>query len=664
MRYSYKILKSYIEGELKIDEIIEYLNILGLNPKIIRREEDNIIFELETPANRPDLLSFIGILKEIMPLGKFLIKNEDKKIVKETIFDIIPVEIENVEDCFYYSCRIIKGINNPLSPENFREIMEDIGFRSSFYVVDISNFVMCEIGQPLHIFDFDKIKGKIIVRRGKKGEKLITIDGKEKDVEDVLIIADEEKPIAIAGIIGGANTEVNYETKNILIESAYFNPVVVRKGSKKLGLSTEASLRFEKGLSISMAKIGMERVSFMIKELCGGEVGKLSFKGKVKEGENNIYLKKENIEKILGIKVEKEFIKKIFEKLDFDIEEKNGGFSLKIPEYRKDIKEEIDLIEEIAKYIKYSEIKEETPFTNIKPSFSSPLYERFKIMKNILVNLGFSEVITLSFISDKIVKRFNLDPIKIENPLSNIFSFLRNSLIFNIMEVIQYNISHQNEEIEIFEFGRIYMKNRKKEYQEKESLLIVSLNSGSYFNFKGKIEKFFEECGLENINYLKEKNIFAMDDTNYGIYHLDEKIGNLFLVSDTLKEFFDIKGEIYTCEILVENFLKYINFEKKFKQLPKFPSSKRDFSFLLPADIDWKEIETKILGLGLPIEKIEVFDMYKGRNLPEDRISVSFSVIFRSSERTLEKEEIEDFSKKIINLVEKEFEGKLRGEHA
>lgn len=661
MRYSYKILKNYIEGELTENEIIEYLNILGLNPKIIRREEHNIIFEIEVPANRPDLLSFIGILREIMPLGKFSLKNYNEQIVKETITDFIPVEIENREDCFYYSCRVIKGINNSPSPEEFKKIIEDIGFRSSFYVVDISNFVMCEVCQPLHIFDLDKIKGKIIVRRGKKGEKLVTIDGKERDVEDVLIIADEEKPIAIGGIMGGANTEVSYDTKNILIESAYFNPVVVRKGSKKLGLTTEASLRFEKGLNISMAKIGMARTSIMIKQFCGGEIGKLSFKGEEIEKKNEIYLKKENVEKILGIKVEKEFIKRIFEKLNLDVKENNGDFYLTIPEYRKDIKEEIDLIEEIARYTKYSEIGEEIPSTNIKPSFSSFLYETIKIMKNILVNLGFSEVITLSFISDKIVERFNIESLKIENPLSNIFSFLRGSLLFNIMEVVQYNLSRQNERMEIFEFGRIYTKNEKEEYCEKESILIISLNAGSYFNFKGKIEKFFEKCGLENISYLKEENSFAMEGTNYGIYFLDEKIGNLFLVSDKVKDFFDIKGEIYACEILIESFLKYINFKKKFRQLPKFPSSQRDFSFLLPEDINWRDIETKILTLGLPIEKIEVFDIYKGKNIPEGKISVSFSIVFRSSEKTLENEEIENFSKKIVNVIEKGFEGKLRG---
>jgi Phenylalanyl-tRNA synthetase beta subunit len=425
MRYSYKILMNYIVGELAKEKMINYLKILGLNPKIIKEENSDIIFELETPANRPDLLSFTGILREIMPFGNFALRDMDKTTYKEEISDFIPVEIENLNECFYYSCRIIRNIKNSFSTEEFKKSIEDMGFKSSLNVVDISNFVMCEIGQPLHIFDLDKIKGKIIVRKGKKGEKITTIDGKEREVEDVLLIADEEKPIAIAGIMGGANTEVSQQTKNILIESAYFNPVIIRKGSKKIGLITEASLRFEKDLSISMAKKGMERATEMIKEFCGGEIGRLSFKGlELKKEEKEIYLKKENIEKILGLKIEEEFLRKIFDKLNFKIKnEDEKKFLLTIPDYRKDIKEEIDIIEEIAKYKKYSDIPEEMPVINIQPSFVFSKYETIKKIKHLLVNLGFSEVITLSFISDRVVEKFNLEAVKIEIPFLNHFLF-------------------------------------------------------------------------------------------------------------------------------------------------------------------------------------------------------------------------------------------------
>lgn len=661
MRYSFKVLKDYIDGNLNFEEIVKYTGFLGLNPKIIEEKEDDVIFEIESPANRPDLLSFIGFLREILPFGEFNLKKFEEKI-KDEIDDSMPVVIEDEKDCFYYSCRIVKGINNLISPQEIKEKTEKIGFRSSFLVVDLSNFVMYEIGQPLHIFDLDKIKGKIIVRRGKKGERLITIDGKERDLEDVLIIADEEKPIAIAGIMGGMNTEVNFNTKNILIESAYFNPVVVRKGSKKLGLVTEASLRFEKGLSVTFAQEGMERISFLIKKFCGGKIGKISFAGKKEEEKRIVLLDKEKIEKILGITVEDEFLEKLFKKLGFLIEKKNGTkMFLAIPNYRKDIKEDIDVIEEIAKYKKYFEIPSEIPSVCIYPSFTSRIYENVKKMKNILEKLGFYEVITLSFISDKVVEKFNLKAIKIENPLTQTFSYLRTSLIFNILEVVRYNIYHQNEKLEIFEYGKIF-ELKDKEFLEKDALLILSVNSDDFFNFKGKIEKFFKQCGLENIEYKQEENKFAKEGTNYGIYYSNVKIGNILWISDELKEFYDIKNDIYVCEISMEKFVKYINFEKKFRQLPKFPASQRDFSFLFPEDINWREVEKEINSLNLPIEKIEVFDIYKGERIPEGKISVSFSIIFRSFQKTLENEEIDNFSKLIINRIENKFSGRLRGQ--
>ena len=662
MRYSYKILKNYIIGRLEKEEMLHYLGILGLNPKVIKEEKDDFVFELEAPANRPDLLSFIGLLREIMPFWNFTLKDLVKTSYKEEIIEFVPVEIENPNDCFYYSCRIIKNIKNSLSEGEFKKIIEDLGFKSSFKVVDISNFVMCEIGQPLHIFDLDKIEGKIIVRRGKKGEKIITIDGKEREVENVLLIADEKKPIAIAGIMGGANTEVTFQTKNILIESAYFNPVVIRKGSKKIGLVTESSLRFEKGLSISMAKMGMERVTEMIKEFCDGEIGIVNYKSiELKEEEKEIYLKTENIERILGIKIEDRFLERTLEKLEFKIKkEKEGLFLLKIPDYRKDINEEIDVIEEIAKYKKYSDIPEEIPTVNLCPTSVFSKYEILKKIKHLLTNLGFSEVISLSFISDKIVEKFNLDAVKIENPLSQSFSFLRNSLIFNILEVIKYNVFHQNEKFEIFEIGKIYKKEDGK-FKEENSLLIASYNLSPFFDFKGKIEIFLKKCGLENIDYVKVSNFFAQDGTNYEIYYLENKIGKIFWVSEELKNFYDIKKDVYICEIFLEEFLNHINFEKKFKQLPKFPSSKRDFSFFFHKNINWKEIEREIKSLNLPIEEIEVFDIYRNKNIPENLISVSFSVIFRSPLKTFQNEEIDNFSRKIIEIIEKKFNGKLRG---
>ncbi|MGC9031772.1 MAG: hypothetical protein ACP5H7_03360, partial [Minisyncoccia bacterium] len=276
---------------------------------------------------------------------------------------------------------------------------------------------------------------------------------------------------------------------------------------------------------------------------------------------------------------------------------------------------------------------------------------------------GFWEVITLSFISDEVVEKFNLNAIKIENPLSKMFSFLRNSLIFNLFEVIKYNISHQNKKIEIFEFGKIFKKEENK-YKELQSLILASFNSGTFFDFKGKIEHFLEKCGLKELNFIKSRYYLAQNENNCDIYFSNEKIGNLFIPLDDLKSFYKIDNEVYVCEISVDKLFKFLNFEKKFKPQPKFPSSQRDLSFLFHENVNWKEIENEIMKLNLPIEKIELFDVYKGKNIPIGKISISFSITFRSQEKTFENYEIDSFEKSIIDKIEKKFNAILRGKNA
>jgi len=308
MRYSYKILSEYINGKIETKKLIEFTDILGLNPAIIEKNED-VIFELEIPANRGDLLCLIGIVREILPFteNKLLLSETD---FQEEINEQREVKIENKEDCLYYSCRIIRNIENIFSTSEFVKKISKLGFKSSFLPVDISNFVMAETGQPIHIFDLDTLEGEIIVRRGRKGEKITGLDGKEYEVNpEVLVIADSKKAVAIAGIIGGMNSCVTEKTKNILIESALFNPVVVRRGSKKLGIITEASARFEKGICLETTEMGMKRTTYLVKKFCSGKIGKLNYSGEKKSGEIEVKLRKEKVEKVVGArKIHRNFI--------------------------------------------------------------------------------------------------------------------------------------------------------------------------------------------------------------------------------------------------------------------------------------------------------------------------------------------------------------------
>ncbi|HDD64829.1 MAG TPA: hypothetical protein ENF61_01815, partial [Firmicutes bacterium] len=376
MRYSYLLIKEYLKGEFSRKELIEYLDNLGYNPLIIEDNED-LIFELEIPANRGDLLSIIGVCREILPMKSLSLQLPEINF-EEKISEKMDVEVENYEDCPYYSCRIIKNVKVEPSPAWLKEKVEKMGFRSINNLVDISNFVTGFTGQPIHIFDLKKIKGGIVVRRGRENEEIETLDGKIRKLNsEILVISDSEKPIALAGIMGGKNSEVDDGTTSILIESAKFSPVTVRKGSKILGITTEASLRFEKETDIERVKEGLEWTTFLVKEVCGGEIGPLSSSGiYTSEEKKEIPLNINKLFQYLGKEISEDIITNLFKKISFSVRKEKNFFYVKPPVWRNDIKEDVDLIEEIAKYIGYSNIPSEFPIENLKPTPSESEYKK------------------------------------------------------------------------------------------------------------------------------------------------------------------------------------------------------------------------------------------------------------------------------------------------
>ncbi len=661
MRYSYKLISRYIDGPVDRKDLIGYFEMLGLNPVITEDAKEDIIFELETPANRGDLLSLTGVAREIMPFIAHSLKMPESGF-KETLSEKLPVRIENENDCFYYSCRLIKNISTAGHPGWLRESIEKLGYRSSLNVVDISNFVMAEIGQPLHMFDLDKIEGGVEVRRARKGEILITIDGRKRDLdESVLVIADSRKVVALAGIMGGENSEVTQGTKNILIESAVFNPVIVRRGSRKLGLATESSARFERGIDRDCSEEGMVRATFLTREICKGEIGSLSEEGGRDEESPCIDLDMARVNSLSGIKVEGKFIKKTLNKLNFEVKKKGASYVVKPPVYRKDIRDDVDVIEEIVKYRQYSEIPSSIPVSSITPTPSSAEVETMEHIRDVAVRLGFTEVVNLG-----ITSRGNADisgadsPVEIENPLSASLGFLRTSLIPEMMEVAVFNINHEVKSFDIFELGKVFYR-KEGSFGEECRLSFLSVNSGDFFVMKGNIEKLLEKSGIRNMDYRVQPGIFS-PGANLGIYCSGIEIGNLFVPSEEIKNIYNLKTEnVYACELYIEKLMDKISFGGIFREPAKFPSSTRDFSFIFPEDIAWKDIEDVIFSLNLPVEKIEFFDSYRGDNIPEQSISVAFSVIFRSQSKTLESEEVSEFSQRIIDGIYSNLKGKLRG---
>lgn len=662
MRYSYKLIKEYLDGVVSREELIKYLEILGLNPAVVDKNENDILFELETPANRGDLLSLIGVAREILPFITASFKMPPLTF-EETSTKAVPVRIEDENDCIYYSCRVVENISVKETAQFLKDRIEKLGYRTSFNVVDISNYVMAETGQPLHIFDLDKIDGYIEIRRARKGEYLVTIDGKKREIdEDILVIADSKKVIAIAGIMGGQNSEVTAGTKNILIESAIFNPVIVRRGSKKTGIATEASARFERGISTDTCKMGMARATFLIKEVCRGDIGPLSESGRKKEiSPLVIRLNMAKVNNLSGIEIEDGFIVDLLTRLNFKVKKNKKLFIINPPSYRNDIKEDVDIIEEIIKYRQYETVPASIPFASIKATPSSPEVEKLEKIRDICINLGFTEVIHMGITSEENIS-FNkkIIPVEIENPISNNLKFMRTSLIPEMLETIRFNIYHGTESCNLFEMGRVYYRGNG-DFKEEIRISFIIVNSGDFFTLKGKLEKLFDKIHIKNLQFKKEAGIFSIEN-NLVIYVDDTNIGDIFILSDDIKNRFDLKNnEIHGCEINLEKILDKVSFIDFFKEPSRYPASKRDFSFIFHKDIEWKEIEDTILSLNLPVEKIEFFDFYRTKDMAEDTISISFSVFFRSPSGTLENEDVVSFSEKIVETISLKLKGQLRG---
>jgi len=665
VKYSYKLISEYIDGHIGKQELLNYLELLGLNPVITDNVNGDMILELETPANRGDLLSLIGVARDILPFIPYSLKKPDSGF-KETLTDNLPVEIEDKNDCFYYSCRIVKNIDDTSAhPAWLKESMEKLGYRSGFNVVDISNYVMAETGQPLHIFDLDKIEGGIKIRRAKKGERLVTIDGKKRDLnEEVLVISDFKKVVAIAGIMGGENSEVKSSTKNILIESAVFNPVLVRRGSKRLGLATEASARFERGIDMMTSKEGMSRVTSLINRICKGSVGPLMERGGLDEKSGEIEIDAAKITQLAGVKIEEGFVNNVMEKLRFKVKKNGITYFVKPPVYRKDIREDVDVIEEIIRYKTYSAVPSETPFASIKPTPSSKEINALEKIKDVAVKLGFTEIVNMGLTLKENTDISAEVPLQIENPLSSNLSYLRTSLIPEIFETARFNINHQVKSLNIFELGKVYFR-KDRFFREEYRMSFLSVNSGDFFLFKGRVEELLEKSGIKNTMYKKLPAPFYGEE-NLDIYLDEVKIGHIFIPAEEIKTIYDLRKEVvYAGEIYMERILNNIfPAEISFEELPKYPSSIRDFSFIFPENVAWEDIRNLILSLDLPIEKIDFFDFYKDVNIPKGSISISFSIVFRYPSKTLDNEEVTVFSHKIISAIGMNLKGYLRGESA
>lgn len=675
MKVTYNWLKEYVDVKLPPEKLAHALTMAGSEVKSIDKAAGDYVFEIEVTPNRADCLSIIGIAREAAAItGKKL------KIPKSAVKNTQPkgrisVEIKDKKLCPRYSGRVIEGVGVTDSPKWMQERLKAMDLRPVNNIVDITNYCLFETGQPMHAFDLDKIKGgKIIIRRAEKGEKITTIDGIERELSvDTLIIADAKKPVAIAGVMGGLDTEVGPSTRNLLLESAYFDPVSVRRTSRKLGLRSESSYRFERGVGLEAVVAASDRAAVLINKLAGGAVKELVDKGEKRIKPKKVSCNVKKTGNLLGVNIPQAAVKSILKALGLQVTGSGNSLKVKIPSFRQDLNYEIDIVEEIARIYGYENIPTTIPEMVSQPrrkDFSRIVQEK---VREVLISSGLAEVITYSLISKGVLKKFSsigTDTIDIVNPLSAEQELMRPTLLVGMLQTVLWNLNRKVESLKIFELGNVYFK-EKQEFGERLNLAIAltgkvtdtwkSKQQADFFYLKGAIETLLARLGIRRVEFASEKAPCMSLSESASIRIKGEDIGIAGRVDSDILDGFDIKQAVYAAELDVDKLLSLIKLEKHFEPVPKFPSIKRDISILLDRGVASKTIISAIKGLGISsIANVEVFDEYHGKQVPEDKKSLSFSILYQDKSRTLTDQEVEQAHSKVKEALTSQFSAQFR----
>jgi len=635
---------------------------------------DDYIYEIGVTPNRGDLLSHIGIAREIAAsydlhctLPEVQLKEEN-----ENSHDYIHVSIENTDFCKRFRARVIKDVQVKESPEWLKKKLTAIGLRPRNNIVDITNYIMMETGQPMHAFDYDKILGKkIIVKTANEGDKFTTLDSKERVLNDKsLMICDAERPLSIAGIMGGENSEITEGTTNVMLETAYFDSVAIRLNAKKLGLDSDASHRFERGTDINMVEYASDRASQLIAEVTGGKIlcGAVDNYPECfvyREVELEIY----NVNRVLGLLLTKIEVINLLAKIDIECTgEKFDKLVFKIPEFRRnDIENEIDLIEEIARIYGYDNIPMESTFrfSVSESNYNLDYIEFVQKVKNYFYGRGFNEILTSSQQEDAKLKTFGLSPVKIANPGSSEMNSMRVNLYYGMLNVIKNNHNHSGKDIplKLYETGRVFF-DEGKGFKEIDKLCVGicgnfdlksfdnKIRDFDIFDLKGELEMFANILGIKLSNVIYDKKI---DKIKYET-KLGHK-GELFRVNTAVLKSLNIEIEkpVYIAEFNLEMLYKEHKKYLIYKPISKFPPVKRDLSFVVEKNVDFRDIKnvinkvTKDRGL---LKALQLFDLYEDKKLGNNK-SLAFSLEFSSFDKTLTDEEINPIMEDIMaQLVE------------
>jgi len=680
MKISINWLKNYLDLKLPPEELIKEMNKIGLLVDYWKEQDGDFILELETYANRPDTLGHLGVARELAASQGIPLNEPKFPLVESTeaISDVFDVQVLEEDLCPRYCGVIIKDIQVEPSPLWLTRSIRSMGLNSVNNVVDVTNYVLFSTGQPIHAFDINKLSGnKIIVRKSRSGEELKILGGEiVKLSHDMLVIADEKRPIALAGVIGGEESAVTEETKDIFIESACFDPVSIRKTWKKIGVQTDASYRYERGTDISFPPEAARMTLSLLTQMGGKALkGMIDIYPKPRR-KKTVVLRHHRISELLGVEVDESFVVDFLKRIGFQIEnQRQGIWRVEVPYFRVDIEREADLIEEIARFYGYDKIPSHLPVWRGIHWEVNKKKEVENNVRELLFHEGFDEVVNYSFMDSEKERLFRtgLDAVEIRNPISSKSSLLRTTLIEGLLGNIAWNVNRDAEGVHVFEIGNIFFQKDGK-YFEKYSLAFVTMGQldplywgkeperADFFQLKGTCEELMNHLKFAGFSFTEEENPIYEPGFSLRLNFKGEKVGILGALRQSIVEAYSIQEPVWGAEVSLGSLLEKQPKPFKYSPVNRYPGITRDISLIVDRDISYLKIKNSIERLMIPyLEDYALYDRFTGEGIPKNKVSLSFRFVFRHPERTLLSEEVDSFQEKIMKALNTEYGIILRG---
>jgi phenylalanyl-tRNA synthetase beta chain len=687
MNISYNWLKDLVEIDLSPQELARALTRVGLAVEGVHQFEDDFVFDIDLTSNRPDCLSHLGVCREIAAIqdSKFKIQNSANNL-ESGILNPELVKIEDPDLCNRFTARLIKNVKIGASPEWLVKRLEAVGERSINNVADITNYVMHELGQPMHSFDFNKLAGnRIVVRRARAGETIKTLDEVERKLDETMLaICDAEKPVAVGGVMGGFDSGITEETTDVLLEVAYFKRESIRQTSRKLNLNTEASYRFERGVDIENLIRASNRATELICDLAGGEAGEFVDVYPTKFVPKEVESKdiKHATKRLTGLDVEETEILRILSALGLKTPDSR---LFTVPSWRHDIAIEEDLVEEVARIYGYDQIAEQLP-----PSSAAGEYQpdemRKMHLRQTLANLGFDEAISYSFIDTKNDETFALVPNFVHENLEQKFVTLKDSIIegavrmrpsllSGLLDAVRTNFNHQRRDVRLFEIGKVFSASNKENDLPNERELLALIVTGNetlqnkalaareldFYDAKGALESAVDAINASALEFVASEAKHLRKGQSASILADGKTIGTIGRIADEIAAAYKFRQPVYVGEIDLQTLLGEKQPDILYRPLSIYPSIQRDVSLLVKRSVSFADIKKEIESQGFELlRRIEFVDVYEGKGVSDDERSITIRLEYRSDERTLLEDEIEQVHARILSKTEEVLGAKQR----